>query len=90
MVLEVEEENEVAQSFYEKRGYVALYADPSSRRYDTSGVILRDVRTTKICYRKDLSLGSRNGSGSGGKSVVGGLFDLPFFAKVKEVVGVKK
>lgn len=55
MVLEVEEENILAQQFYEKKGYVALFSDPSSRRYDTSGLLLSNVRTTKICYRKDLT-----------------------------------
>eukprot|EP00551_Chaetoceros_affinis_P010553 CAMPEP_0203667956 /NCGR_PEP_ID=MMETSP0090-20130426/4681_1 /ASSEMBLY_ACC=CAM_ASM_001088 /TAXON_ID=426623 /ORGANISM="Chaetoceros affinis, Strain CCMP159" /LENGTH=465 /DNA_ID=CAMNT_0050532255 /DNA_START=117 /DNA_END=1514 /DNA_ORIENTATION=+ len=93
MVLEVEEENELAQKFYEKRGYVALYADPSSRRYDTSGIILRDVRTTKICYRKDLKKNNNNSiwsDAAGAAKSGGGLFDLPFFAKVKEVVGAKR
>jgi ribosomal protein S18 acetylase RimI-like enzyme len=55
MVLEVEEENVLAQKFYEKKGYMALFSDPSSRRYDTSGLLLSNVRTTKICYRKDLT-----------------------------------
>jgi ribosomal protein S18 acetylase RimI-like enzyme len=81
MVLEVEEENGLAQQFYEKRGYVKLYSDPSARRFDTSGIILREVRTAKICYRKGLTLNKSSGSNSGG-----GLFDLPFFAKVKEVL----
>lgn len=82
MVLEVEGENDLAQRFYEKRGYVAVYADPSARRFDTSGIILRDVRTTKIAYRKEL----KSGSGLFGGGTGGGLFDLPFFAKVKSLV----
>lgn len=84
IVLEVEEENVVAQKFYEKRGYVALYADPSTRRYDTNGIILRDVRTTKICYRKDLK--SSNGWGAGGavgkNGNGGGMFNLSFFSNL--------
>lgn len=54
VILEVEEDNTTAQRFYEKRGYDALFADPTSRRYDTSGFFLQSVRTTKICYRKSL------------------------------------
>jgi len=85
MVLEVEGENILAQKFYEKRDYVALYADPTSRRFDTSGLILKDVRTTKICYKKDLGGNKLKFSDIvGGKS--GGLFGIPFFAKIKEVV----
>jgi len=56
IILEVEEENLLAQKFYERRGYKVLFSDPASRRYDTSGFLLQKVRTTKICYRKDLSL----------------------------------
>jgi len=54
MILEVEEDNVAAQRFYEKRGYRPLFADPTCRRYDTSGLFLEQVRTTKISYRKDL------------------------------------
>ena len=84
MVLEVEEENVLAQRFYEKRGYVKLYADPSSRRFDTGGIILRDVPTTKICYRKELKsnwMGASNGNNA--------LLNLPFFATVRDLIGVK-
>lgn len=85
MVLEVEEENEAAQAFYEKRSYTALYSDPSSRRYDTSGLLLNNVRTTKICYRKDLTekrseRGTRNRSNNYGPDM--------FFAKIREFVGL--
>lgn len=54
IVLQVEEDNPSAQRFYEKRGYKTLFADPASRRYDTSGLFLKNVRTTKICMRKGL------------------------------------
>jgi ribosomal protein S18 acetylase RimI-like enzyme len=80
MVLEVEGENELAQRFYEKRGYVKIFADPSARRYDTSGFVLKEVRTTKIAYRKVLKGASRSGGASNGG--LGGLFD--FF---KSVIG---
>eukprot|EP00559_Dactyliosolen_fragilissimus_P009838 CAMPEP_0184855676 /NCGR_PEP_ID=MMETSP0580-20130426/837_1 /TAXON_ID=1118495 /ORGANISM="Dactyliosolen fragilissimus" /LENGTH=371 /DNA_ID=CAMNT_0027350241 /DNA_START=209 /DNA_END=1324 /DNA_ORIENTATION=+ len=56
MILEVESENINAQRFYEKRGYKALFSDPTGRRYDTSGLLLSKVRSTKICFRKDLRL----------------------------------
>ena len=62
IVLQVEETNANAQKFYEKRGYKVLFADPSCRRLDSSGILLQKVRTTKICFRKDLKKG---GSGSG-------------------------
>jgi len=90
MVLEVEEENEAAQGFYEKREYVALFADPTSRRYDTSGLLLNNVRTTKICYRKDLALkraqqGSNNNRGRGTNNAFNpGMF----FAKIREAIGL--
>jgi len=54
ILLEVEQDNLSAQQFYEKRGYRALFTDPACRRLDTSGLILRQVRTSKICYRKNL------------------------------------
>ena len=72
MVLEVEKTNIAAQKFYDKRGYKALFADPTSRRYDTAGVLLKKVRTTKICYKKDLRL-QRAKSAAGGKE--GSFFD---------------
>ncbi len=84
MVLEVEGENELAQKFYEKRGYVRQYADPSARRFDTSGIILKDVRTTKIAYRKELK-SSWVDLANGGNGA--GLFDIPFFAKMKSMIG---
>ncbi len=88
MVLEVEEENVAAQRFYEKRGYIALFADPTSRRYDTSGFLLKNERTTKICYRKDLTL-KRASQGQIQKDKgAAGLAGI-FFAKVKNVFGVE-
>jgi len=89
MVLEVEEENVLAQKFYEKKGYIALFADPSSRRYDTSGLLLSNVRTTKICYRKDLT---QKRASSASKDVYSGVADGSsigvWFRKVKQVLGI--
>lgn len=89
MVLEVEEENIAAQKFYEKRGYIALFADPTSRRYDTSGFVLKNERTTKICYRKDLTLKRANSAGQKKQDSENGngIADM-FFAKVKNVFGM--
>ena len=86
MVLEVEEENEGAQRFYERRGYVALFADPTSRRFDTSGLFLSNVRTTKICYRKDLTK-KRAERGSGANGDGNGGLDM-FFAKIRQAIGM--
>uniref|UniRef100_A0A7S2SL13 N-acetyltransferase domain-containing protein n=1 Tax=Eucampia antarctica TaxID=49252 RepID=A0A7S2SL13_9STRA len=61
LVLQVEESNINAQAFYEKKGYKVLFADPSCRRLDSSGFLLKKVRTTKICFRKDLNLSRASG-----------------------------
>lgn len=88
MILEVEEENNLAQEFYEKRGYVAVFKDPSSRRFDTSGLILNNVRTTKICYRKDLTRKQAQKGSSKTEVNTAGGFGM-FFAKIKEAVGIE-
>jgi GNAT superfamily N-acetyltransferase len=89
LVLEVEEENRMAQGFYQKRGYQALFSDPTGRRYDTSGFILANVRTTKICYRKDLTKkrAERYVRSGGDGNGDGGPIGL-FFAKLKQVMGM--
>ena len=60
IVLQVEDKNKLARKFYEKRGYTALFADPACRRFDTNGLILRRVPTTKVTMRKKLSSSSSN------------------------------
>eukprot|EP00978_Attheya_sp_CCMP212_P018417 scaffold50392_cov52-Attheya_sp.AAC.3 len=80
IVLQVEEDNPLALQFYEKRGYASLFADPSCRRFDTSGIFLQQVRTTKICMRKSLRrglIGNRNGNDTLGSFFSNGssLFD---------------
>lgn len=55
IVLEVEDYNDKALDFYTKRGYDILYADPASRRFDVSGLVLRKVRCTRQILRKDLT-----------------------------------
>jgi len=54
MILEVEDDNVAAQRFYERRGYQVVLEDPASRRYDTSGLFLRQVRCKRIVLRKNL------------------------------------
>lgn len=45
-----------AIKFYDRRGYKAVFSDPASRRYETSGLFVRNVRSTKICMRKKLRM----------------------------------
>ena len=54
IVLEVEEDNANAIEFYRKRGYVDVFTDPTSRRYDTSGLWLQQVRCKRLVMKKDL------------------------------------
>lgn len=54
MILEVEDDNGHAQEFYERRGYQVLFEDPASRKYDTSGLFLQQIRCKRIIMRKDL------------------------------------
>jgi len=79
MILQVEESNSNAQTFYEKRGYKVLFKDPSCRRLDSSGLLLKKVPTTKICYIKDLK--SRSNAGKDLFSTSGLDKLIAFFAK---------
>ena len=54
ILLQVEEENLVGRSFYRALGYVELFTDPASRRYDATSFFLRNVRTSKMTLRKEL------------------------------------
>jgi len=83
IVLQVEDDNTLARKFYEKRGYVALFADPACRRFDTTGWMLRRVPTTKVAMRKML-----NGSRSPLSSSSAGQFSLDsFFGNLRQLVG---
>jgi len=70
IVLQVEEDNKAAIQFYKRRGYEFVFADPTCRRYDTSGFILKETRITKYAMRKQLDTDERNQSqsNSDGKS----------------------
>ena len=59
IVLQVEEDNPTAIQFYKRRGYEFVFADPTCRRYDTSGIILRETRITKYALIKRLDEGAR-------------------------------
>jgi ribosomal protein S18 acetylase RimI-like enzyme len=54
MVLQVEEDNTDAIQFYKKRGWEFVYADPTCRRFDTSGFFLKESRITKYAMVKQL------------------------------------
>jgi len=54
IVLEVEDDNERALRFYDKRGYRVVQEDPTSRRYDTNGLVLRQLRCNRKIMRKTL------------------------------------
>ena len=86
IVLQVEDENKLARKFYEKRGYTALFADPACRRFDTNGLILRRVPTTKVAMRKLLGTRRRRKQSSSPSNT-------PFFMDVvdnlKQLVGSK-
>jgi len=54
IVLQVEDDNPRGYWFYKKLGYEFVYSDPSTRKFDTSGFFLKEVRSTKVCMRKAL------------------------------------
>ena len=54
IVLQVEEDNPNAIQFYKRRGWEFVFADPTCRRYDTSGIFLRETRVTKYAMVKRL------------------------------------
>ncbi|CAM9177010.1 unnamed protein product [Pylaiella littoralis] len=56
IILQVEEDNEAALAFYGGMGFNSLFVDRAARRYDTSGFLLQNVRTSKITMRKALDL----------------------------------
>jgi len=54
IVLQVEEDNPSAVQFYKRRGWEFVFADPTCRRYDTSGFFLKESRVTKFAMIKRL------------------------------------
>jgi ribosomal protein S18 acetylase RimI-like enzyme len=55
VVLEVENDNDRAIDFYRRRGYQILFMDGAARRYDLSGLWLREVRCQRLIMRKQLA-----------------------------------
>jgi GNAT superfamily N-acetyltransferase len=55
MVLEVEDDNQAARRWYQKRGYRVLFSDPSCRRYDVGGMYLKKVSCTRQVMSKSLN-----------------------------------
>lgn len=67
IVLQVEEDNPTAIQFYKRRGWEFVFADPTCRRYDTSGFFLKESRITKYAMIKRLDSGVNDGrNGDGG------------------------
>lgn len=64
IVLQVEEDNQTAIQFYKRRGWEYVFADPTCRRFDTSGFFLKESRITKYAMIKRLTNGSENGEGA--------------------------
>jgi len=60
IVLQVEDDNKSAIQFYKRRGYEFVYADPTCRRFDTSGFILKETRVTKYAMLKRLPVANRS------------------------------
>lgn len=77
IVLEVEDDNYNAINFYRKRNYQDVCVDPTSRRYDLSGLWLQQIRCKRLVMKKDLrkSMNGRttNGSMNGSNSIVGNM-----------------
>lgn len=52
LIPQVEEDNQGALAFYTGMGFDRLFVDRAARRYDTSGFLLQNVRTSKLTMRK--------------------------------------
>lgn len=68
IVLQVEEDNKSAIQFYKRRGWEFVFADPTCRRYDTSGFFLRESRITKYAMIKPLDTVEDDGASDLGSS----------------------
>jgi len=72
MVLEVEDENKAALSWYQKRGYRVLFSDSTSKRYDVSGLVVKKVKCTRQVLRKAMNTGLPTIGNSGGSTLLPG------------------
>ena len=87
IVLEVEDDNDNALAFYTKRGYKLCFEDPTSRRYDTNGLLLRQLRCRRKILRKNLS-SFMSGIDSLPESGVGPTFVSLAWQRIKESVNM--
>ena len=81
VVLQVEEDNIGGIRFYERLGFETVFLDPACRRYDTNGLVLRQMPITKIAMRKELSTRGKRDQNSLFSSLQDG-----FLRSFKEIV----
>ncbi|KAL7501611.1 hypothetical protein ACHAWT_010627 [Skeletonema menzelii] len=83
IVLQVEEDNPSAIQFYKRRGWEFVFADPTCRRYDTSGFFLKESRITKYAMikRLDQQKTNPNESSDSGESLIDKLRNAFFVSK---------
>eukprot|EP00984_Skeletonema_dohrnii_P035387 scaffold35072_cov144-Skeletonema_dohrnii-CCMP3373.AAC.3 len=86
IVLQVEEDNPSAIQFYKRRGWEFVFADPTCRRYDTSGFFLKESRVTKYAMikRLDKTKADQNGlkeANDAGESLMDKLRNSFFVSK---------
>ena len=62
---QVEEDNPNAIQFYKRRGWEFVFADPTCRRYDTSGFFLKESRITKYAMIKRLDKNTNENDSNG-------------------------
>lgn len=77
IVLQVEEDNQSAIQWYKRRGWEFVFADPTCRRYDTSGFFLRETRITKYAMIKRLETNLEIDTEE--KDKAGAMDDLGYF-----------
>lgn len=54
LILQVEDTNQQARKLYRELGYVDLYTDATGRKYELSGMSIKNVRINKVTLRKPL------------------------------------
>ncbi len=55
LILQVEDTNQQARKLYRELGYVDLYTDATGRKYELSGMSIKNVRINKVTLRKPLA-----------------------------------
>jgi ribosomal protein S18 acetylase RimI-like enzyme len=54
LILQVEDSNQHARNLYRDMGYIDLYTDATGRKYELSGMSIKNVRINKVTLRKAL------------------------------------